>query len=105
MLSSLKQDLRFTFRQFWNNPGFMAIALLTLAIGIGANTAIFSIVEGVLLAPLHYRDSQRLVMIWETNPRFPRVWNSYPNFEDWQRSSRSFEQMAALREQGVDLTS
>jgi predicted permease len=105
MLSSLKQDLRFTFRQLWNNPGFTAIVVLTLAVGIGANTAIFSIVEGVLFAPLHYRDSERLVMIWETNPRFPTVWNSYPNFQDWQRSSRSFEQMAARREQGVDLTS
>src|SRR5579863_4182225 len=105
MLSSLKQDLRFTFRQLRSNPGFTAIAVLTLALGIGANTAIFSIVEGVLLAPLHFRDAERLVMIWETNPRFPRVWNSYPNFEDWQRSSHSFEQMAARREQDVDLTS
>ena len=105
MLSSLRQDLRFTFRQLRNNPGFTAIAVLTLAIGIGANTAIFSIVEGVLLAPLHYRDAERLVMIWETNPRFPQVWTSYPNFEDWQRSAHSFEQMAARREQDVDLTS
>jgi predicted permease len=104
MLSSLKQDLRFAFRQLWNSPGFTVIAVLTLALGIGANSAIFSIVEGVMLAPLHYRESDRVVMIWETNPRFSRVWNSYPNFQDWQRSSRSFEQMAALREQGVDLT-
>src|SRR5215469_6387868 len=104
MLASLRQDLRFAFRQIWKTPGFAAIAVLTLALGIGANTAIFSIVEGVMLAPLHYQEPTRLVMIWGTNPRFPRVWNSYPNFEDWQRRSRSFEQIAAIREQGFDLT-
>jgi predicted permease len=60
--------------------------------------------EGVVLAPLHYRDPNRLVMVWENNPRFPRVWNSYPNFQDWQRGARSFQQMAAFREQQIDLT-
>jgi predicted permease len=75
-----------------------------LALGIGANTAIFSVVEGVVIAPLHYREPDRLVMVWETNPRFPRVWDSYPNFQDWQRSAGSFQQMAALREQQIDLT-
>ncbi|MBO0911415.1 MAG: ABC transporter permease [Acidobacteria bacterium] len=100
----MKQDLRFAFRQLRKSPGFTSVALLALALGIGANTAVFSIVEGVMLGPLHYREPERLAMIWGTNPRFPRVWNSYPNFEDWQRSSHCFEQMAALREQGVDLT-
>lgn len=104
MLASLRQDLRFAFRQIWKTPGFAAIAVLTLALGIGANTAIFSIVEGVVLAPLHYQEPARLVMIWGTNPRFPRVWNSYPNFEDWQRRSHSFAQMASFRQEGVDLT-
>jgi predicted permease len=60
--------------------------------------------EGVVLAPLHYRDPNRLVMVWENDPRFPRVWNSYPNFQDWQRGARSFQQMAAFREQQIDLT-
>src|SRR5215469_9871658 len=104
MLASLRQDLRFAFRQIWKTPGFAAIAVLTLALGIGANTAIFSIVEGVMLAPLHYQEPTRLVMIWGTNPRFPRVWNSYPNFEDWQRRSHSFAQMASFRGGGADLT-
>jgi predicted permease len=59
----------------------------------------------VVLAPLRYREPDRLVMVWENNPRFPRVWNSYPNFQDWQRSARPFQQMTAFRQQGVDLTS
>ena len=63
------------------NPGFTVVAVLTLALGIGANTGIFTVVEGVLLAPLRYREPDRLVMVWENNPRSPRVWNSYPNFQ------------------------
>jgi predicted permease len=96
-------DLRYALRQLRRNPGFTLVAVLTLALGIGVNTGIFSVVEGVLLAPLHYVEPDRLVMVWENNPRFPRVWNSYPNFQDWQRSAHSFEQMAAFRQQGVDL--
>ena len=91
-------------RQLRKNPGFTAVAVLTLALGIGANTAIFSLVEGIVLAPLPYFEPDRLVMVWENNPRFPRVWDSYPNFQDWQRSARSFRQMVAYREQEIDLT-
>lgn len=87
------------------SPGFTAVAVLTLALGIGANTAIFSVVHGVLLAPLPYRQPDRLVMLWENNPRFQRVWASYPNFQDWQRGAHSFQQMAAGLDQGLDLTS
>jgi predicted permease len=97
-------DLRYALRQLRRNPGFTVVALLTLALGIGVNTGIFSVVEGVLLAPLHYFEPDRLVMVWENNPRFPRVWNSYPNFQDWQRSAHSFQRMAAFRQQGIDLT-
>ncbi|HKW19654.1 MAG TPA: ABC transporter permease [Terriglobales bacterium] len=103
-MNSVAHDLRYALRQLRKSPGFTAVAVITLALGIGANTAIFSIVEGVLLAPLHYANPERLVMIWGNNPRFPRVFNSYPNFLDWERSSRSFEQMASFREQAVDLT-
>ena len=88
------QDLRFAARTPRKNPGFTAVAILTLALGIGANTAIFSVMQGVVLAPLQYDNPDRLVMVWENNPRFPRTWVSYPNFRDWQRSARSFEQMA-----------
>jgi predicted permease len=104
-MTGLLQDIRYALRQLRKSPGFTAVAVLTLALGIGANTAIFSAVEGVILAPLHYFQPDRLVMVWETNPRFPRVFDSYPNFQDWQRSAQSFEQMAAFREQGADLTS
>src|ERR1700734_189849 len=104
MIASLGQDLRYALRQLRKSPGFTAVSVFTLALGIGANTAIFSVVEGVVLAPLHYREPDLLVMVWGNNPRFPRVWNSYPNFQDWQRSTRSFQQTAAFRLQGVDLT-
>jgi len=97
-------DLRYGVRMLRTSPGFTAVAVLTVALGIGANTAMFSVVEGVLLSPLQYFQPDRLVMVWENNPRFPRVWVSYPNFLDWQRTARSFQQMAAGMEQGVDLT-
>ena len=103
-LETLLADLRYALRMFRKNPGFAAIAILTLALGIGANSAIFSVVEGVILAPLPYFQPDRLVMLWENNPRFPRVFVSYPNFMDWQHTAQSFQQIAALREQGVDLT-
>lgn len=103
-MSGIFQDIRYAVRQLRKTPGFTAVAVITLALGIGANTAIFSVVQGVVLAPLRYREPDRLVMVWENNPRFPRVWDSYPNFQDWQRSARSFQQMAAFREQPVDLT-
>ena len=101
-MGTLIQDLRFGLRMMRKSPGFTAVAVLTLALGIGANTAMFSVMQGVVLAPLQYVNENRLVMVWENNPRFPRTWVSYPNFRDWQRSARSFQQMAAFREQGVD---
>jgi putative ABC transport system permease protein len=103
-MGTLIQDLRYSARMLAKAPGFTAVVVITLAFGIGANTAMFSVVEGVVLAPLHYFQPDRLVMVWENNPRFPRVWVSYPNFLDWQRIARSFQQMAAFMEQGVDLT-
>ena len=103
-MTGLMHDLRYALRQLRRNRGFTVVAVLTLALGIGVNTGIFSVVEGVLLAPLHYFEPDRLVMVWENNPRFPRVWGSYPNFQDWQRSAHAFEQMAAFRQQGIDLT-
>jgi len=103
-MTGLAQDCRYALRQLRKSPGFTAVAVVTLALGIGANTAIFSVVEGVLLAPLRYFQPDHLVMVWENNPRFPRVWDSYPNFQDWQRSAGSFQQMTAFREQEIDLT-
>jgi predicted permease len=97
-------DLRYALRLLRKSPGFTSVAVLTLALGIGANTAIFSIVHGILLSPLPYRDPDGLMTVWENNPRSPRTWVSYPNFQDWQRLARSFHQMAAFRYSGIDLT-
>ena len=95
-MGTLIQDLRFGLRMLCKSPGFTAVAVLTLALGIGANTAMFSVMQGVVLAPLQYVSSDRLVMVWENNPHFPRTWVSYPNFRDWQHSARSFQQMDAF---------
>jgi putative ABC transport system permease protein len=102
-MDTLIRDLRYSVRTLAKSPGFTAIAVLTLALGIGANSAIFSLVEGVVLAPLPYYQPDRLVLVMESNPRFAHVWTSYPNFRDWQRTARSFDQMAAFRSQGYDL--
>jgi predicted permease len=103
---TLWRDLRYGLRLLRKSPGFTAVAVLTLALGIGANTAMFSVVEGVLLAPLPYSHPDRLVVVWENNLHFKQVvWPSYPNFKDWQRSARSFQRMAAIRWRHYDLTS
>jgi predicted permease len=105
-VNTLWRDLRYGLRLLRKSPGFTAVALLTLALGIGANTAMFSVVEGVLLAPLPYTHPDRLVVVWENNLHFKQVvWPSYPNFKDWQRSARSFQQMAAIRWRHYDLSS
>ena len=104
-LENLFTDVRHGLRMLRKNHGFTAVAVLTLALGIGANTAIFSVVQGVMLAPLPYFQPDRLVAIWESHPGAPHVWISYPNFQDWQRNARSFEQMAAFAWQGSDVTS
>ena len=105
-IETLLQDIRFGLRMLRKSPGFAAVAVLTLALGIGANTAMFSVVDGVLLAPLPYSQPDRLVVVWENNLHFKHtVWPSYPNFQDWQRSVGSFQQLAALRWQDYDLTS
>jgi len=104
-LESLLADVRYGLRMLRKNPGFATVAILSLALGIGANTAMFSVVEGVLLAPLPYRQPDRLVVVWEKNLTLNHfISPSYPDFRDWQRNSRSFEQSAALATQGYDIT-
>jgi len=91
------QDLRYGLRRLAKSPGFTVVAILTLALGIGANSAIFSVVNGVLINPLPFRHADRLVSLFQDMPDFPEGSISYPNFLDWQRDNRSFESMAAYR--------
>ena len=89
-------DLKFACRQLLKNPGFTAVAVLTLALGIGANTALFSVVNGVLLRPLPFHEHDRLVTLWESSPAqgVDQQNVSPPNFADWQAQSSAFEEMA-----------
>lgn len=104
-LDTLMRDLRFTLRTLTGNPGFTCVAVLTVALGIGANSAMFSVVQGVVLAPLPFAQANRLVFVWQNRPGVPELDASYPNFEDWERASRSFDSMAAVRFHNFDLTS
>jgi predicted permease len=105
-MDRLIQDVRYAARLLLRNPGFTTTAAVTLALAIGANTAIFSVVNGVLLRPLPYRDPDRLVRMWESNPSMslPFFSVSLPNYEDWRRQSRSFDATAAFRRQRLNLT-
>lgn len=96
-MNALLHDVRYATRMITKEPGFTAIALLTLALGIGANTAIFSVVNAVLLRPLPYAESDRLLWLTERAEQIPSRWVSYPNFLDWQSRNRSFESMATIR--------
>src|SRR5256714_3157525 len=90
-------DFRFAFRQLLKTPGFPAVAVLTLALGIGANTAIFSAVDAVLIRPLPYADADRLVMIWDQMSRTgsPKFFSTPPEWHEWRRSNTVFTDIAA----------
>jgi putative ABC transport system permease protein len=104
--SDLADDVRFGLRTLRNSPGFTAIAVITLALGIGANTAIFSVVENVLLRPLPYNQPESLVEIWNTYPGFQAVGVSAGDYADFHREAKSFSAMGAYAEisQGFNLT-
>jgi putative ABC transport system permease protein len=100
------QDLRFAVRLLSRQKAFTAAAVATLALGIGANTAIFSVVDGVLLRPLPYRDPSRLVRVWSANPRgIPRNGISPADYFDWRDQARGFDGLAAFGSSDVTLTS
>jgi len=102
-MATLLQDLRYAVRLLGKSPGFTAIAILTLALGIGANTAIFTVVNAVLLRPLGFRDPSRVVLIAEKSA-YPTVSTSYQNYVDWRDQSHSFESMEATRGTTITLT-
>ncbi len=96
-MQTLIRDLRYGSRMLAKNPGFTAVAVLTLALGIGANSTIFSVVNTVLLRPLPYMDPERIVLVWHNNriANVERDFVSYQNFQDFQKLNQSFERMAA----------
>jgi predicted permease len=98
-METFLQDLRYGVRMLAKSPGFTAIAILTLALGIGANTALFSVVNGVLLNPLAYPQSGQLVAVFGKTPGFDHAPINYPNFLDWQRDTQSFSSLAIYRNQ------
>jgi predicted permease len=105
-LDMLRQDARFGVRSLIRRPGFTVVAVLTLGVGIGATTAIFSLIDSVLLKPLPFKDPERLAMVWEVRPRFnqPRIQVSPANYLDWEKQAQSFESLAALSNAFVNLT-
>src|SRR5678809_995211 len=105
-METLIKDVRYALRGLWKRPGFTVVAVLTLALGIGANTAIFSLVNAVLLRGLPFADPDRLVMVWEdaTFAGFPRNTPAPANYVDWKAQNQVFEDMAALTIDSFNLT-
>ena len=102
-MNSFWHDLRYAARLLARQPGFTLVAVLTLALGIGANTALFSVANTVLLQPLPFQEPGRLVMIWEARQKTGRRAVAYPNFFDWRDQNKVFEEIAALRSDGASL--
>jgi len=95
MLESIVQDVRYAVRSLVKSPGFALVAILTLAVGIGANATVFSIVNGVLLRPLPFDDPEELVWVAERGQSGGSMWVAWPNFRDWREESRSFQALTA----------
>src|SRR5580693_8704049 len=107
--ANLIQYFRHSFRLLRRSPVFSAVVVLMLALGIGANTAVFSVVDGVLLRKLPYRDPERLVMMWEKNPALgaaigERIPAAYTNFAEWVRQSEAFEGIAGMEDANLNRT-
>src|SRR5580700_8506765 len=106
-MENLLQDIRYGIRTLGKNPGFTAVAILTLALGIGANTAIFSVVQNLLLRPLPYPQPESLVEIWNTYPpQVPRGGLSPGDYADWRREAKNFSEMGGYADvsRGFNLT-
>src|SRR5580700_6924749 len=87
--------MRSAFRTLRSRPAFALAAILTIALGVGANTALFGVIDAVLIQPLPFRNPGKLVRIWETHPALPQLQVTAPDFRDWRAQTRSFEAMAA----------
>jgi predicted permease len=103
-METLLQDLRYGFRILVKSPGFTVVAVVTLALGIGANTALFSVINGVLLSPLPFPEPDQLVTLHENKPNFEGGSVSYPNFRDWQKDNHTFSALAVGRTYAFSLT-
>ena len=103
-MGTLLKDFRFAARTLWKNRAVTAVAVVALALGIGANTAVFSVVNAALLRPLPYKDPERLVRLSEYSEKVPTMSVSYPNFLDWREQQTSFELMAAMRPGSYNLS-
>lgn len=104
VMFGLGQDLRYAFRTLWKSPGFTLVAMLALALGIGANTAIFSVVNGVLLQPLAYPEASRLMKIANSTSTSGDGSVAYPNYLDWRRRNASFTDMGSIRGDDFNFT-
>ena len=104
-MKGLAQELRLAMRILAKQPGFSLVAILTLGLGIGANTAIFSVVNALLLRPLPYPNPDRLVLLRESSPEFDNGSVGYPNYMDWRDGQRSFTDIALLRRESVNVSS
>ena len=104
MMESLWNDLRYGLRMMMKTPGVTLIAILTLTLGIGANTALFSVVNAVLLNPLPYSQPNQLISMSQRTGQFEDSSIAYPNFLDWVKDNRSFASMAAYRSDSFNLT-
>ncbi|HEX8424293.1 MAG TPA: ABC transporter permease, partial [Pyrinomonadaceae bacterium] len=103
-MNTFWQDLRYGLRMLWKSPGFTVVTVLALALGIGANSAIFSVVNTVLLRPLPFPNGERIVFMGEWSQQIPEMSVSYPNFMDWRDQNQVFEQIAAFRNANYVLT-
>src|SRR5262245_41033359 len=105
-METILQDLRYAIRASLKKPAFVVIVVLALGIGIGANTAIFSVVNAILLRPLPYKSPDRIVMLWTSNGKVgvDQDWHSYPNHVDYRDQNSTFEEVAAFNDRSFNLT-